>query len=260
MHEASEDRKGKVKKLARLFQAVRDDVLLLALLHDRELDRETLINLRRDCRQDFFGFNLQSPEAASALQLFRQGLNDVPEDLGSGTLDILAAEYADIYLNHSLKASPCESVWTDEDGLTMQESMFQVREWYRRHGLAVKNWRMRSDDHLVTQLQFLGYLLEAEPSEGRLEETARFLDEHLLRWVGAFAERVSARCRTRLYAGLAMLTSAYLEELRELAADLLDRPRPSEEEIEERMRSKSTATDLEVDAPAPFVPGNAPSW
>ena len=260
MHEGSEKRKDQPDKLTPLCHAIREDLLLLALLHDRELDRETLNGLRAECRRDCFGFRLQGAEARAALRLFRQGLDDIPRDFASATLDILAAEYADIYLNHSLQASPCESVWTDEVGLTMQEAMFQVRDWYRRHGLTVKNWRMRADDHLVTQLQFLGYLLDAEPSEARLEETARFLDEHLLRWIGAFAERVSARCRTRLYAGLAKLTSAYLEEYRELVAGLLDSPRPSDEEIEARMRSKKPATGLQVEPPAPFVPGGAPSW
>jgi hypothetical protein len=138
--------------------------------------------------------------------------------------------------------------------------MFQVRAWYRRHGLVVENWRMRPDDHLVTQLQFLGHLLDVEPSPGRLTEIARFLDEHLLRWVGTFAERVAARCNTRLYAGLAQLTSAYLDELRDLAAGLLDSPRPTPDEVAERMRAKQVIEDVEVTAPAPWIPGSSPSW
>jgi TorA maturation chaperone TorD len=203
---------------------------------------------------------LQGAPATDSLRLLRQGLHDIPIDLDQKTLDILAAEYADIYLNFSLHTSPCESVWVDEDGLTMQDAMFQIRDWYARHGLAVENWRMRSDDHLVTQLQFLAYLLEGNPGLERLGETARFLDEHLLRWIGEFAERVSARCKTRLYAGLAALTAAYLDEFRDLAAELLDSPRPSAEEIEERMRPKQTAPGIAVAAPGPFVPGTAPSW
>ena len=248
------------EELAQLFQAVRADLLLLAFLHDRELSRETLETLREDCCEDFFGLQLRNAEARAAFKLFRQGLDDIPADLGGGTLDILAAEYADIYLNHSVRASPCESVWTDEDGLAMQDAMFQVRKWYRLHGLAVEDWRMRPDDHLVTQLQFAGYLLEAGLGLERLEETARFLDEHLLRWIGAFGDRVSARCRTRFYAGLARITSAYLDEFRELAAEILDSPRPSAEEVEARMRSRKAADGVEVAAPAPYVAGSGPSW
>ena len=28
-----------------------------------------------------------------------------------------------------------ESAWMDEDGLIMQEPMFQIREWYARYGI-----------------------------------------------------------------------------------------------------------------------------
>jgi TorA maturation chaperone TorD len=246
--------------MSSFFQAVREDVLMLALLHDRELDRQTLMGLWKDCFEDFLGLRLQSEPSQVALRLFRQGLNDLPTDLDQKTLDILATEYADIYLNYSLNTSPCESVWVDEDGLTMQDAMFQIREWYTRHGLAVENWRMRSDDHLVTQLQFVAYLFEDVPNSARLGEIARFLDEHLLRWIGEFAQRVSARCKTRLYAGLASLTAAYLEELREIAAQLLDSPRPGTAEIDERMRPKRIAAGVAVSTPSPFVPGAAPSW
>lgn len=242
------------------FQAVREDLLLLALLHDRELDRDTLMGLWKECYEEFLGLKFESKAGREALRLFRQGLDDIPTDLVQGTLDILAAEFADIYLNYTLNASPCESVWVDEDSLTMQDAMFQIRGWYTKHGLAVKDWRMRSDDHLVTQLQFLAYLLEGEPDRERLDEIARFLDEHLLRWIGEFAERISARCKTRFYAGLATLTATYLDELRDLAAELLDSPRPSAEEIEERMRPKLAAPGVTVAAPGPFVPGAAPSW
>jgi TorA maturation chaperone TorD len=260
MPDSPQPRTHRREDLAPLFQAVREDLFLLAFLHDRELGRETLENLREEFCEDFFGLKLRGAEARGALKLFRQGLDDIPVGLDGRTLDILAAEYADIYLNYSLKASPCESVWTDEDGLTMQNAMFQVRKWYRLHGLAVEDWRIRPDDHLVTQLQFAGYLLEAEPGLKRLEETARFLDEHLLRWLGVFADRVSARCRTRIYAGLARMTSAYLDEFREIAAEILDSPRPSAEEIEERMCSRKAADGVEVAAPAPFAAGSAPSW
>lgn len=246
--------------LTPLFQAVREDLLLLALLHDRELDRDTLMNLWRDGFEDFLGLRLETPPAQEALRLFRRGLSDIPTQLDPRTLDILAAEYADIYLNHSIDASPCESVWVDEDGLIMQEPMFEIRDWYKRFGLTVANWRIRPDDHLVTQLQFIGFLLEGEATAARLEEIACFLDEHLLRWIGDFGARVESRCQTRLYGGLARLTAAYLEEFRDLAAQVLGSPRPSAEEIEERMRPKREILGIPVAGPAPFAPGGGPGW
>ncbi len=243
-----------------LCQAVGEDLLLLALLHDRELTAQTLDALRQDGVGDLLGLRLASPAAREALDLLRQGLSDIPHPPDAQTLDILAAEYADIYLNHTFEASPCESVWLDEDGLIMQEPMFQIRAWYQRYGLTVANWRLRTDDHLVSQLQFLAFLLQGDASTPRLEEIARFLDEHLLRWIGAFASRIAARSRTRFYAGLASLTAAYLEEFRDLAADLLACPRPSAAEIEERLRPPREVLGQAVKGPLPYRPSEGPGW
>jgi len=246
--------------LPSLFQIVREDLLLLALLQDRELEAETLRNLRRE-EEELLGLRLATPPALEALSLLRQGLQDIPQALDPQTLDILAAEYADIYLNHHHQASPCESVWLDEDGLLMQEPMFQLRDWYKRYGLGVANWRLRPDDHLVTQLQFLGFLLEGEAGPERLEEIGRFLDEHLLRWIGSLGERVGARCQTRFYAGLTGLTAAYLEEFRDLIARILRVPRPSPEEIDERMRPPREILGFQVAGPAlPPLANEGPGW
>ena len=51
--------------------------------------------------------------------------------------DDLDADFAGIYLTHALRASPCESVWLDEENLMMQGPSFAVRDCYRRHGLSV---------------------------------------------------------------------------------------------------------------------------
>lgn len=242
------------ERLRRFRFAVAEDLMTLALLHDRELDRETIQLLRQECYASFLGLQLQRESGREAMALLRAGLSDIPAVIDSETLDVLAVEYADIYLNHSLGASPCESVWIDDDHLTMQEPMFRIRACYQRHGLAVVDWRRRTDDHLVNQLHFLSHLIDLEDG---LKEAARFMDEHVLRWIGDFAERVSPRCSTRFYAGLARLTAAYLDELRDLLARLLDAPRPTPEEIEKRLRPLAETL---VAPPGPFVPGTAPSW
>ena len=254
----AERMENELAPLERFRAEVAEDLLTLAVLHDRELDRERILALWDGCYSEFLGLRLSSEQGRDALSGFRKGLTDIPTTLEQQTLDILAADYADIYLNHSFRASPCESVWIDEENLIMQEPMFQIRDHYKEHGLEVPDWRQRTDDHLVYQLQFLSQLLDSASPESELEPAARFMDEHVLRWIGAFAERVSARCVTGFYAGLAQLTAAYLEELRDVLAEILDQPRPDAEEIEQRMRPKMAG--VAVEAPAPYVPGAAPSW
>lgn len=257
MGAAPDQEEATTAPLLRFRSAVAEDLLLLALLQDSELQPDLLLALKQDRFDDLLGLRLVSEEGKEALALFRQGLTDLPEKSTDQVLDILAAEYADIYLNNSFGAFPCESVWIDEEGLTMQEPMFQVREWYRRFGLEVEDWRKRTDDHLVNQLRFLAHMLDSNNGNADLSDAARFLDEHLLRWIRDFARRVSDRSRTRLYAGLVTLAAAYLSELRDLLADATGEPVPSAEEIDERMRPK---VGVAVDPPGPYVPGAAPSW
>jgi TorA maturation chaperone TorD len=249
---------GPEPTLDRFRTAVAEDLLALARLHDRELDSELIHLLWRDCYEDFLGLRLQRERASAALGLLREGLTEIPTELCQASLDRLAADYADIYLTYGLRASPCESVWLDDDNLTLQEPMFRVRAWYGRHGLAVEDWRKRSDDHLVNELRFMAHLLDGETEPPvALEEVARFLDEHPLCWIDQFADRVAKRCATRFYAGLALLTAAYLDELRDLLAELLGSPRPTAEEIEGRT-DPAVPVPLEVDGP--YLPGAAPSW
>ncbi|MCU7845958.1 MAG: molecular chaperone TorD family protein [Candidatus Thiodiazotropha sp. (ex Monitilora ramsayi)] len=244
-----------VKLLQTFYQAVADDLEMLMLLQDREPDWGILEGMR-DCNfPKEMGLKLVSEEGTTAIELMVQAVNSIPETPESAYLDELAADYADIYLNHSLQASPQESVWIDEESLTCQESMFQVRAWYELHGLAAENWRVRSDDHLVLQLQFLSHLFANAESENELTTAARFMDEHLLRWLGEFSLRVANRCGTAYFAGVVLLTAAYCEELRELMAKVLDQPRPSPEEIEERMQPKAS----QVEVPLAYMPGMGPA-
>jgi TorA maturation chaperone TorD len=204
-----------------------EDLLVLARIHGRELDEAAILSLNADCAGDFLGLQLTGEVAATGLALIRQGLAQLVADLNPATIDRLAADYADIYLTQGLRTSPCESVWLDEDHPTQQGTRCEVRDWYRAQGLRVDDWRKRSDDHLVNELDFLAHLLAGAHQSIPLNAAARFMDEHPLRWIEEFAERVADRCSTRFYAGLALLTAAYLDELRDLLARLLDQPRPA---------------------------------
>ena len=201
---------------------------------------------------------LESKAAQEASALLERALAEIPESPDQQLVDDLAVDYAGIYLTYAYRASPNESVWTDEEHLERQHSMFEVRDYYRRYGLGVENWRMRADDHLVIELQFLAHLFGEEDQIEHLPTAARFMDEHLLRWLLLFAQRVATRCVTPLYAGINLLTAAYCDELRDLLADILDHPRPTQADIESRMQAGETRSS---DIPVAFVPGvGGPSW
>jgi TorA maturation chaperone TorD len=241
--------------LAAFGAAVADDLRALAALHDREPDEAMLAALREVDFPRGLGLRLRSAQGQQALALMAEALAGLSAPASDETLDGLAVDFAEIYLTHRLRASPYESVWIDDGGLARQEPMFQVRTYYRRHGLAAADWAAKADDHLVLQLLFIGHLL-SEPKPEAISEAATFMDEHLLRWVGRFAEQVATRCATPYFAGVAGLTAAYVEELRDLLADVIQEPRPTADEIEARMQPKKASPC----APARYLPGAGPGW
>ena len=242
--------------LRRVRDAIGDDLLTLAAIHDRELGEELLCHLRQTDFPAHLGFSSGSDRVQEAAALFSEAIAGIGDAPSARVLDELSADYAALYLNHTYQVSPCESVWVDLEGLALQDATFQTRAWYRRFGLEVENWRVRSDDHLVAQLHFIGTLFHRSGEEADLAEIARFMDEHLLRWLPRFASKAAQRCETQFYAGAALLTSAYCEDIRDLLAELVGEPRPSSEEIEKRMKPGQETKAV----PMVFHPGAGPSW
>jgi TorA maturation chaperone TorD len=239
-----------------LAEAIAQDLDSLAALHDREIDAATLGTLRAFGFPDNLGLLPDRAMARQAWELMRATLTDLPEAPDQVLIDELAADYASIYLNGTLGASPYESVWVSDDHLKYQDAMFELRALYAGRGLGAADWRQRADDHFLLQLQFIAHLLRKANSAQDLRELAGIMDEHLLRWFGEFAARVAARCDTAFYAALAMLTAAYCEQMRNVLANLLCERRPTPQEVEDRCRSKRQP----VPAPIAFLPGSGPGW
>ncbi len=253
---ASED---KSELLATFCSAVAEDIGLLAKLHRTELDNEAFNDLKEVNFPKRLGLNLNGEKASAVIEHLAKEIEAWPESGREALMNDLAADYAAMYLNKSYGVSPHESVWLDDDGLVMQEPMFEVREIYQRHGLEAADWHLLADDHLVNELEFIAYLM-ARAAEGQgtvLQEIASFLDIHLLRWLGQFAERAAPRCGTGFYAGLVLLTDLYCEELRDLLALILEEPRPTDEEIIELTKKTE---EIPIAAPAQYVPGASESW
>ena len=236
-------------------RAVADDLRLLSALHDREPEATVLEAMRKAPVGQQLAVTLRSEAAQMAFDALDSAITDLPAPIDSATVERLAAFYADIYLTHAYRAAPCESVWLDDDGLIQQEPMFQVRQWYRRAGVVVADPDKRPDDHVVHQLRFVAHLLASQSDEKGLREAARFLDEHLLLWFGRFCGRVARRCPDAYFAGLALLSGAYVEEIRDLISEVLGEPRPS---IEETDGPDVTIGPPDLEIASPFLPGAAP--
>ena len=238
-----------------LAEGLAEDAETLALLQDRELNAETLSCLRHLAFPGNLALQADG-EAVKAHQLMTTAMATLPAKFDQATLDELAADFAAIHLNGGYGASPSESVWLSDDHLICQESMFALRRIYAAKGLAAPDWRLRPDDHLVYQLQFVGHCLRTGRSDDDWRALAVFLDEHPLRWLGDFAQRVAHRCDTAFYAALSLLTAAWVEQLRNVLAALLKEARPNRETIEARMQRTPKPADS---VPLAFVPGMGPT-
>lgn len=176
------------------------DLRSLAWLHAAERDGRTWLSLQQAGFP--LGLHLLGSDGAAAMSQALEALREAWQHDAQAVDDRLAADYAAIYLTHALQASPCESVWRDEDHLMLQAPTFAVRNFYHRHGIPPLNWRTMPDDHLVHELGFIAHLLESS----RPEAAQQFLDQHLLTWLPQFAARVAQRADTPIYAALALMT------------------------------------------------------
>ncbi len=209
---------------------------------------------------DLHAVELSADKRSELLAAQFPGLDADMESDGQ-SLDDLATDFADIYLNGSLHATPSESAWLDEDGLVCQKPMFEVRECYEKHELGVPDWHKMADDHLVNELLFVAFLLDEASATDRpelLEEASRFMDDHLLLWLPQFCHRVANRCRTPFYAYLALMTQTETSALRKLLAEVTGLPVPDPEALEHsRQQRQAQQADTQ---PMHYYPGTAPSW
>lgn len=235
--------------------ALADDAEMLATIHDRELAAAFIDEIRSIRFPDNLVLLPAGPQAREAWRFMGEALASLPDQLEPSDLDRLAADFASIYLVSSYGASPCESSWIDEDHLLCQDTMFQLREIYRAAELTAADWRRRPDDHLVLQFAYLAHAIRRASNEADWRAIAKMMDEHLLRWLADFCKRIATRCATPVYAGLAMVTNEWAEELRNQLASRLGESRPSRDEIDLRMKPPIS----NVAVPMVFVPGAGPA-
>ncbi|WP_281654986.1 molecular chaperone [Eggerthella sinensis] len=155
--------------------------------------------------------------------------------------DQLAGTYTRLFVGPAaLPAPPWESVYVNPDPLLFQKSTLAVRRAYREAGYLPVSYPHVADDHLAIELNFMAALAgsvvalnetcderaerdaqgdaaasdeaaapAASDGEALLRAQAAFLDEHLLRWVDAFATRLSEHEAAGVYPAAARMAAAF---------------------------------------------------
>ena len=122
-----------------------------------------------------------------------------------------------------LAASPWESVYLGHDHLVFQKPTLEVRESFRSEGYIGKSYPHEPDDHVGTELAFMATLAQKAldcyargdtvECERLLNVQRSFLEKHLLKWIGAYAQDFQrAQAENPLYATFAQLAALLCRE------------------------------------------------
>jgi TorA maturation chaperone TorD len=142
----------------------------------------------------------------------------------------LLVDYTRLFLGPARAiASPYGSSWLEGEAALMQATSAAVAGLYEAGGFEVDDAFRDLPDHVAVELEFL-YLLLFREAQSRTADDgaglaavaqlrARFLDEHLARWVGPFTAAIESGATTAFYRELAVLTRRFIE-----AESLRDRP------------------------------------
>ncbi|QJD16596.1 TorD/DmsD family molecular chaperone [Paracoccus sanguinis] len=225
---------------------------LIIRLHDREPDAALVRGLKEAEAPALFAAILAGEDGQTAAAALAEALDALPDDSTEADMDLVAAAWAEVHITHGLRASPNGSVWMTVESLERQEPMFAVRDWYEHYGLSTPDWRRRSDDNIVHELQFVQHLL-GQGTQVAAVDAGRFMDLHVLPWVPEWGRRVAARAAEPLVAASGLLTATYLEGLRELIAQVSGVRRGPVAPLPQ-------AQAVTPDEPERFIPGVAESW
>jgi len=140
-------------------------------------------------------------------------------------LEALAVEYARLFLGPGKHISPHESVHHKRDdgqwGQLWGESTAEVKKIIESAGLEYNTEYTGLPDHISVELEFMQQVIlrEEQARQDNDKATAllcqenekKFVDEHLLRWIPDFCEKVVKAADLPFYKEIARLTKTFIE-------------------------------------------------
>jgi TorA maturation chaperone TorD len=139
-------------------------------------------------------------------------------------LDELAVEFAGLFLGPGGHISPHESEHHhrgDGSGLLWGESTAEVKRFIESTGLSYDPEYKGLPDHISVELEFMQQLTLREEQAWRdededgaldcLKTEKKFIEEHLVRWVPAFCDKVIKEAELPFYREMAALTKNFIE-------------------------------------------------
>ncbi len=186
----------------------------LAMVYQHEVTAETLARMR----EPDFRAALEAAGARTGEAVLGRDQDELLEEL--------AVEYTRLFIGPGRHISPHASVHLRADGGSLWgESTAAVKRFIESSGLEFRPRYRGPPDHVGVELELMERLARAEAEawrEGDGEAVARslatqrsFLEQHLLKWLPGFCEKVAAAAALDFYREMAELTAAFVGAERE---------------------------------------------
>ncbi len=200
-----------------------------ALELDKTLAKEDFSRLLAACyyqpeahlaEEDVFGCLARAGEQLNPA--LADGARRLADGFVAENLQNLLLDYTRLFLGPTdILAKPYGSVWLEDKKIVMGDSTMAVLDLYREGGFELDENFREVPDHIAAELEFL-YLLNFQESEARRADDAeswaraanlkaRFLRNHLGRWVGPFTAAMKAGAATAFYKTLAEVTELFVQ-------------------------------------------------
>lgn len=153
--------------------------------------------------------------------LVESGLSKMVFGLDDGITESIIWEYRRLFVGPGTKAAPpWGSVYTDRDGVIFGKSALDLHDWMRVNGIERIVEEGDPDDHIGLLLSMMSWIAMHRP-----ELLFEFLRLHVLTWSSHYLEQLEQRAEHEFFEGLAILTRASLEGIREYFEIEVDYPR-----------------------------------
>jgi len=128
---------------------------------------------------------------------------------------------------YNLPVQPYETIWVDEK--MAGQSLLSLKNDYREAGISKSKAYPEPEDHIAFELMFMHHLCEiglSAKDDEKLVKTLQiqidFMDNHIMKWVPDFCEKMIEYEKSDFYKGIAKITRGFLDIDNEVLNELLD--------------------------------------
>lgn len=167
----------------------------------------TVVSYREAIGATLFEALAEEPECVAGVQRMQSALN--VEGSAAAVAHRLAAAFTQLFdgVGGTKTVSLYESAHVGVLGRLFQAASGDMEKLLRQSDVSTDKEFREPSDHLSIELALLAWLIRHDADR---QAQAALLDDHLLVWVPAFADRCREHDRTGFYAGTAQVLKAFL--------------------------------------------------